>query len=296
MTALLLQRGPQLTAVGLGGAVEFELRGARLLEIKRHEVREPRVMVHLLQGAVGGHHTAFHQADAVGELQGGMPVGDHEDGDIGQFLADRAEDAVLGGGIDRGGRIIEHEHPRPRQERPGQRDALPLPTGERQSTFTDHLAVTVGELVDELMCLRHLSGPLNLLVGDIEPHRDVVADGGGVEKRLIEDGDEVAADIGGSETVEGQLAALGIQEGQRALLRLVEGAGQLHRHGLARSGRAHQHHGLPGIDREIQTVEDAPEVHIGQAQAEGLIVRDGDGVHGVVVRGFQINDLEDSLH
>ncbi|BAC18002.1 putative ABC transporter ATP binding protein [Corynebacterium efficiens YS-314] len=202
-TALFRHLGPQLIVVGFGGAVEFELRGARLLEIKRHEVGEPGMPVHLLQGAVGGDHTAFHQADAVGEFQGGMPVGDHEDGDIGEFLADGAEDAVLGGRIDRGGGIIEHEHPRAGQERPGQRDALPLPTGERQSTFADHLGVTIGELVDELMCLRHLRRAPHLLVGDIKPHRDVVADGGGIQERLIEHGDEVAADISAGETLEG---------------------------------------------------------------------------------------------
>ena len=66
-------------------------------------------------------------------------------------VAQRREDRGLGDGVDRGGGVVEHQHPRVGEQRPGQGDPLPLPARQRQPAFADHGVVAVGQRGDELV-------------------------------------------------------------------------------------------------------------------------------------------------
>lgn len=72
----------------------------------------------------------------------------------------------------------------------------------------------------------------DLLITDIQTHRDVLADGGGVQERLIKNRDEIPADIAVGEVVEASAMAVAIK-GDVAAVWLIKVSSKLHSHGLA---------------------------------------------------------------
>ena len=65
-------------------------------------------------------------------------------------FAERALDPALGRGVHAGGRVVEDEDPRLRQQGAGDRHPLPLAAGQGQAALADERVEPVGERVDEL--------------------------------------------------------------------------------------------------------------------------------------------------
>ena len=121
--------------------------------------------------------------DAVGQRQRRAPVGDEQRGAALRERAQRVVDRLLGGGVDRGGGVVEHQDPRVGEHRPGQRDPLPLAAGEREPALADDRVVAVGQALDELVRLRGPRGGPHLLVGGVGAAvGDVGADGVGEQE------------------------------------------------------------------------------------------------------------------
>ena len=87
----------------------------------------------------------------VGEGDGGRAVGDHDRGAVAHHLGERVADLVLLGGIDRRGGVVEDEHAGVGEDRPGDRDALALPAGQRVAPLADERVVPLGQRIDELV-------------------------------------------------------------------------------------------------------------------------------------------------
>ena len=102
-------------------------------------------------------------------------------------------DPLLDLDVDRAGGVVEDEHGRVDQQRPGDRHALALAARERVAAFADDGVVAVGEAHDELVGIGGLGRRDDLLhcrprlaVGDVVP------DGDREQERLVED----EADLG----------------------------------------------------------------------------------------------------
>ena len=57
------------------------------------------------------------------------------------------------------GGVVEDEHPRVDEDRPGDGDALALAAAEREATLADHRVVALGQVVDELVGAGELARP-----------------------------------------------------------------------------------------------------------------------------------------
>ena len=62
-----------------------------------------------------------------------------------EHAADRLLDLVLGGAVDRAGRVVEDQDARVGQQRAGDREPLALPAGERDAALADHGIVAILE-------------------------------------------------------------------------------------------------------------------------------------------------------
>ena len=85
-----------------------------------------------------GHQVAMvEHHDLVGQGDRREPVGDHERRATRHRLGKCQLDALLGGGVHRGGGVVEHQHARVRQQRPRDRQSLALATGQGQAALAD---------------------------------------------------------------------------------------------------------------------------------------------------------------
>ena len=138
---------------------------------------ERAALEQLVVGAAVDDPPRVHDDDLVGERDRREAVGDDEGRPAGHRLAQAALDRRLGGRVDRRGRVVEDQDPRVGDQRPGDRDALALPAGERQAALADDGLVAVGQRLDEVVRLRPAGGELDLLAGRVRPRvGDVLGD------------------------------------------------------------------------------------------------------------------------
>ena len=115
-----------------------------LLAVPAEQVPVRRAAQHqLLVGAGVDDAPAHHHGDGVGEGEGAAPVRDQDGGPVGGQPVQGAVDGRLGGRVDRAGGVVQDQHPGIGDHRPGQRQPLPLPAGQRQAAFADHRVVAV---------------------------------------------------------------------------------------------------------------------------------------------------------
>ena len=213
-----------------------------------------------------------------------------------QGLADRG----LGGGVDGGRGVVEHEDPGVVEQRAGERHALALAARERQAPLADAGVVALGQVVDEPVGLRGGRGGADLLlggvraaVGDVGPH------GVGEEERLLEHHADRAA-----QGVEAQLAHVdGLArraDAQRAALHVVEARGEQRDRRLARARGADERHRLAGRDLERQPVEHGLAARVAEPDVVELDAerprRDLAGRRRVDDLGLGVDELVDPLH
>jgi hypothetical protein len=91
-------------------------------------------------GAAIGHPAAVDEHDLVGEGDGGLAVGDHDDGRsvrVGRVVGEGAEDALLDLGVDGAGGVVHDQEPGASDQGTRQREPLALPAGERGATLAE---------------------------------------------------------------------------------------------------------------------------------------------------------------
>ena len=87
----------------------------------------------------------------VGFAQRAQAMGDGDRRAALDQVVERQLNLALGLGIDRDGGLVEDQDPRIDQQRPGDRNALPLAAGERLAALADQRVVTQGQPQDELV-------------------------------------------------------------------------------------------------------------------------------------------------
>ena len=206
------------------------------------------------QASVVEHHDLIRQRDRR------EPVGDHERRASRHRLGQSELDALLGGGIHGRGRVVEHQHPRVREQRPGDRQPLSLTARQRQAPLPDLGLVALGQPADELVRLGAPGGLFDLPAGGVWVRvGDVLRDAGGEQEGVVADdrhrlphgADRDVADV---DAVEQHLAFAGV----------IQPRDQRHEAGLAGAGGTHDRDRAAGRNVEVDVVQD------GAAGGEGL--------------------------
>ena len=91
-----------------------------------------------------GDPAALQHDQPVGLAQRAQAVGDGDRGAALDQVVERLLDLALGLGVDRRGRLVQDQDPRVDQQRPGDRDPLPLAARERLAALADQRVVAVG--------------------------------------------------------------------------------------------------------------------------------------------------------
>ena len=111
-------------------------------------------------GAALDDPAVVEEEDAVGVHQRAETVRD-DDGDAAGALGAERADALLGAGVDGGGRVVEDHDGGLQHQRPRDGEALALAAGEGDAALADHGAVLGGEAQDVVVELGGGAGALD---------------------------------------------------------------------------------------------------------------------------------------
>ena len=190
--------------------------------------------------------------DLVGQPDGGLAVGDDDQGGVGAVggAAQRAQDPGLDLRVDRRGGVVEDQQPRPADQRPGQGDPLPLAARERGAALPQLGVERVGQGGDEAVALGGAQGCPDVLVGDVGAEGYVVADGVVEEERGLADHGHRAGQLAVR-----QVAQVGAVDLDRSPVGVDESGQQRGERALARGGGADQRDGAARVDPERDVVK-----------------------------------------
>ncbi len=238
---------------------------------------------------------AVQHDDPVGQVQGRAPVSHEQQGAARQAGAQGRMDRGLGRRVDRAGRVVQDQHAWIGQQGPGQRDPLPLPTGEGQPPLTDHRVVATVQRRDEAVGLGRPGGGLDLFVGRVRPAvRDVGPDSGGEQEALLEHHSDLAPQRGQRDGPEVMPV-----DRDPAGHRVVEAGDQHRDRGRAAAARADEGDPLPRAHPQVDAAQHllavaVPEVDVleGDVAAQA---RQLDRVRRARQGRAQVQQLEDAL-
>ena len=132
--------------------------------------------------------------DPVCLHRGGQPVGDQDGGAGREQDVERRLDLRLGQQVEVGGRLVEHEHPGMREERPRERDQLALAGGQRLAALVHDRVEAVGHPLDDIAQADGVDRLPDLVVGGVGVGEgDVVAKAAGEQERLLRHHAQLAA-------------------------------------------------------------------------------------------------------
>ncbi len=138
-----------------------------------------------VRAALAQRALAQHQ-DAVGALDGGEAMRDHQRGAVLEQLVERALDQRLGFAVDAGSRLIHHQHARIVGERAGEREQLALAGGKVGAALADFLMQPAGQTLDEVQRLRAPERLAHLGLAKVGTgEADVVEHVAGEEKNVL---------------------------------------------------------------------------------------------------------------
>ena len=271
---LLLRRGDLGPQIRLRGGLRKRCGG-----IGGHRRAVLRARGDLVTRAELDDGSAPHHRHRIRVIHGGLPVRHGEHRDVCECLAQVGQDGRLGDGVDGACRVVQHKHVRLRHERAGKGDALALAARQGEAAFAHFGVVAVRQALDEFVRARQACGlahsAVELLGREGRAHGDVVAHRGGEQKRVVEDAQDVLAKGGAA-----------VEKRHAPRVRLVEAAGELDGHGLARAGRADERDRFARADGKAEAVEDVVaargEVDVVEAQADGGARVGGSGRGGGV--------------
>ncbi|CAM5708492.1 hypothetical protein SFUMM280S_10308 [Streptomyces fumanus] len=184
--------------------------------------------------------------DPVGHLQQRRAVHHQQDRPAARQLPYRRHDLGLGRPVEGGRRLVQQQHRPVREERPGQRQPLPLPGGQPGPVLAEYRLQALGQLLDEG---QRPGVPQRLAYGGVvgvgpgQPY--VLGDGRGIQVRALRHPGHLGVPARQVEAGE-----LGSPDAHPSLRRADEAEQHVEERGLARPARADQRDRLPGLDGE----------------------------------------------
>jgi hypothetical protein len=208
--------------------------------------------------------------DAVRTPDGREPMRDEDRRQAARQLEETVEERRLGADVEIGGGLVEHEHAGAaldREQRPGDRDPLPLPARELGALGVlarEGRVQALWQGVDELQRTGTVERGADPLVVVQQLHRavpDVLAHGQLVVDEVLEDRGHTPPPR--AHRVLTELAAV---DEDAAGLRLVQPGEQLDQGRLAGAVQPYDRQRPPGLDREVEVAQHRP---VAVAVAEG---------------------------
>ena len=232
--------------------------------------------------------------EPIGPPQRGQPVGDRDRRPPGDEPVDRRLNDRFGLGIDARRGLVEDQDPRVYQQRPGDREPLPLAAGEATAAFAD--AGVVGQRLrkDEVVRAGGPGRGHDVVSACRRPAvGDVVGDRAEEQKGLLEHAAKVAVVVGDVDVP--QVYAVDPDRTGRGIVKPADQVGERR---FARAARAHQPDHLPRLDGQVDTVK-----HFAGAVAEvdprnldpPLDAAELHRPRGLRNRRLAVEDLEDPL-
>lgn len=240
-----------------------------------------------------GDRAVLEQRHLVGEQDGRGTVCDNDSGRVGEHVAQGFLDQRLGVHVERGQRVVEHEDARIGQHRTGEREPLPLPTGQAHPLLAD-AGVEAERKVSHELRLSDLDRCVDLLLRRVRvAEREVLADRHREQRGILE---RRRNDL--AQHRQRKLAYVDAVDQHGAFGDVAQARDQSGEHRLARAGRADKGDRLPRLDDQVQMTQH-PFVTVGEpepciAQFEPAA---GDaGVARAALDGaWRVEDLGDSV-
>ena len=205
-------------------------------------------------GALLHHVPLVHHQDPVGIADGGEAVGDHEAGLPLHQLAHGPLDFPLGGGVDVAGRLVQDQHRRIVEHRPGDGQKLLLSLGDVSPVLADDGLVALRQAHDEGVDVGGFGGRHHLVHG-----RPFLSVGDVVENRSPEHpGILQHHGVGAAQAFPGQGADVLPVHRDAAGVHVVKAHQQVDDGGLARPGRPDDGDQLPCVGAHGQVMDDGP--------------------------------------
>ena len=253
------------------------------------------------------HRTRIDDDDAIRESQRGPAVRDEDRRAPAGDAAQGRVDLLFDPSVDRRRCVVEQQDAGIGEQRPRERDALPLTTRQRQALFADHGVVAVRQAHDEVVGLRGAGRRLHVCRGRVvAAERNVRRDRVGEQERVLEHHADVAA-----QGLEGDATNIAAVDGNAAVVHVVEAREEQADGRLSRARAADERDRFAGCDREREVTEnrfglrvaegDVVEAHLARADDElgGIrtILHDRRGVEEVEdalgPRACELTDRED---
>ena len=193
----------------------------------------------------------------------------------------RGLDAVLGGGVDARGGVVQDQDARLGQQGTGDRHALALPAAERQAALADERVETIGQLLEQLRQPGALRRGGDVLLARVGARvGDVVAERRREQEGVVRDHGHLAAQRRGI-----HLAHVHAVHEHGALVHVVQARDEHHERRLARAGRPDDRDGAARLHVDVDTAEHrlvtviaeahAAQLHAPAARRQRLCVRRG---------------------
>ena len=158
------------------GTLQFD-EGA-LLGLSRHLPERGVLAEQLVVRSNRDQPTVFQHRDPIAAADGGQPMRDHDQRLASVETVNGLHDLLFGLGVECRHRFVEDQHLGSPIERPRDRDALPLTTGQSHAAFADVRVHAVWQRVDELLqpCKSdHVRKAPLVDLGVTQPEADVAA-------------------------------------------------------------------------------------------------------------------------
>src|ERR1041385_6750954 len=249
----------------------------------------------LLVRAAFAEFAFVHHQNAVGALDRGEAVRNHDRGAAFDHAVERVADAELGFGIDARSSFVEDQVARTVGQRAGEADELFLAGGKTAAARANGVVETVGQGSDEIAEVDLLGGGFDVLGQDlIGAEADVVLERAGEEGRVLKHDAEPAGEL---QRV--KLAHVDAADPDGALLDIVEAQQQADDRGFPSAGVAHDGDRLTGLSGEADVLQHPIFAVVGKpdvVEFDGRDLRDsGARRGGSHDGGLGIEQLENAL-
>ena len=193
----------------------------------------------------------FDDDNHVGAGDRAQPVGDDEARSSAHQMAEALLNQPLAFRVEIAGGLVENQQLGVGQDRPGDRQSLPLAAAEPHAAFANHGLHTVGHAVDELGGIGGFGGGADFAFGRVAPRiGDVLSDRAVEQKHILLDNPEQRTKR--FDVVIPQIAAV---ERHAPGRRIIESGNQIAERRLARAAGTDQSHGLARRDRKVDVAQ-----------------------------------------
>ncbi len=194
---------------------------------------------------------AFHHGDPIRVPDGGEPMRDDQHGAPGHQPLERELDHALALGVQRAGRLVQQQDRTIGENRPRDREPLPLPAGQSHAALAEVAGIPLRQLRDEFCSEGGLARGAHLgFPGAQSSVADIFEDARREDDGILRHDREAGAHVPRI-----RVTHVDAVDAHRARLRIVEPQQQLEHRRLARARRPDQRDVLAGSHLEREVVE-----------------------------------------